>query len=516
VGTDTAQVYWGVAASGRNMSCQAAVRIIVAACTVVASVACSDGASPAGSAGAGGSAGSAAGSAGGSAGSAAGSAGLAAGSADSGGGVSDDPDPVITKSIRAALTALRYDADPPAADPSNRVGDDEGAQAFGHRLFFETALSGRLLERDNDGSTGTLGRAGEPGRVSCSGCHVPTAGFVDARSPHLQISLAALWARRRTPTLLEVAAEPLYNWDGRRDSIWGQAIGVMEAKGEFNSSRLFVAEQLFRLYRDQYESVFGAMPQLDDPNRFPQLEPVQAGCDEGPDDTAACRGKPGDKADYDGMTPQAQVEVTTVTVNAAKAIAAYVRQLRCGASRFEDWLAGDDQALSRSEQRGAALFVGRAGCSDCHSGPNLTDGKFHNVGLRPATVAVAFTDKDDRGAAAGLSLLVDDPLNSKGAFSDGDRGVLPDALGPELEGAFRTPTLRCITNQPSFMHTAQLATLEEVVDFFVRGGDPAGFPGENELKRLDLDAREQADLLAFLQALQGAGPGPDLSAPLPD
>ena len=154
--------------------------------------------------------------------------------------------------------------------------------------------------------------------------------------------------------------------------------------------------------------------------------------------------------------------------------------------------------------------MGRAGCSDCHSGSNLTDGKFHNVGLRPATVAVAFTDTDDHGAATGLPLLLADPLNSKGAFSDGDREVLPMALGAELEGAFRTPTLRCIKDQPSFMHTAQLATLDEVVDFFARGGDPAGFPGHSELMPLTLSAREQADLVAFLQALQGAGPAPDL------
>lgn len=479
-------------------------RVIAAACAVVAGIACSDRASNAGSAGGAGSAG------------AAGSAGspMAGGS---GGGVAEDPDPepVVTSAVRATLEGLRYDAGPPAKDPSNRVDLDADAEAFGHRLFFETGLSGRLLERDNDGSASTLGRAGEAGKVSCAGCHVPAAGFVDVRSPHRQISLAALWARRRTPTLLEVASAPLYNWDGRRDSIWGQAVGVMEAKGEFNSGRLFVAQQVFKLHKDEYEAVFGPMPRLDDAETFPQLDPLEAGCDEGPEETAACRGKPGDKADYDGLTARAQADVTTVTVNAAKAIAAYVRLLRCGSSRFEQWLDGDAEALSRSEQRGAALFAGSAGCTTCHSGPNLTDGKFHNVGLRPATVAVAFTDTDDRGAAAALPLLLDDPLNSKGEFSDGERDVLP-AAGTELEGAFRTPTLRCVSNQPSYMHTAQLATLDDVVDFFDRGGDPAGFPGKNELLPLNLSPRERADLVAFLQALQGPGPDAALIAPPTD
>ena len=124
---------------------------------------------------------------------------------------------------------------------------------------------------------GTLGKQGEAGRVSCAGCHVPQSGFVDTRSPHRQISLGAQWTARRTPTLLEVAFAPLYNWDGRRDSIWNQAIGVMESSKEFNSGRLFVAAQMFAAYRAEYEAMFGAMPPLDDAARFPALTPAAGG-----------------------------------------------------------------------------------------------------------------------------------------------------------------------------------------------------------------------------------------------
>src|SRR5262249_55540165 len=140
-----------------------------------------------------------------------------------------DPDPVFTAEERAALAKLHYDPAGPPQDPSNRVADDVKAAELGQRLFFEKGLSGKLLEGDNDGTSATLGQMGEAGRVSCAGCHVPESGFVDTRSPHHQISLAAQWTRRRTPTLLEVAFAPLYNWDGRRDSIWNQAIGVMES-----------------------------------------------------------------------------------------------------------------------------------------------------------------------------------------------------------------------------------------------------------------------------------------------
>jgi cytochrome c peroxidase len=420
--------------------------------------------------------------------------------------------------VRAALMTLHYDASPPPVDPSNRFDDDDQAALLGQKLFFERALSGPLLEGDNDGTGGTLGLRGEPGRVACADCHVPATGFVDTRSPHRQISLAAQWSKRRAPTLLESANLTLYSWDGRRDSIWGQSMGVMESDHEFNSSRLFIAEEIFRSRRADYEALFGAMPPLDDATRFPPLAPDQAGCREvqtRSGSTYPCRGKPGDGADYDGMAPGDQHDVTLVMVNVAKAISAYVRRLRCGPSRFDAWLDGDEASLSAGEQRGAALFVGKGQCVRCHSGSELSDGKFHDVGLAPASVAVAFTDSGDDGAADGIQALLADPLNTKGEFSDGDRGVLPDGAGPELVGAFRTPTLRCIAKQPSFMHTAQMKTLDAVVAFHARGGDsPGSYPGVNELSPLELTSDEQADLVAFLQALDGPGADPALqSAP---
>lgn len=420
----------------------------------------------------------------------------------------DDPEPVFTDEERALLAELRYD-DAPHTDPSNAYVSNAAARSFGHKLFFATDLSGPLVDRDNDGTTGTLGHAGDTGKIACASCHVPDANFVDTRSPHRQISLAAKWTPRRSPTLLDVAASPQFNWDGRRDTLWNQALGVIEASGEFNASRLFVAQQIFRVHRADYEAIFGPLPPLDDA-RFPQLTPATAGCDPGPAD-APCRGKPGD-ADFESMSVDDRTAVTRVAVNASKAIAAYVTQLRCGSGRFDAWLDGDDSALTRAERRGAALFVGRANCVGCHTGALLTDGAFHNVGLRPSTVATAFTDVDDRGAAVGIPDAHADPLNANGAFSDGPRGALP-AIGPELEGAFKTPTLRCISNQPSFMHTAQLRTLASVVDFFDRGGDGVGFPGTSEIAPLGLTERERADLVAFLSTLEGPGPSAELLAP---
>ena len=170
--------------------------------------------------------------------------------------------------------------------------------------------------------------------------------------------------------------------------------------------------------------------------------------------------------------------------------------------------------MSRLEkQRGALLFVGRAECVKCHTGPRLTDDAFHNVGLSPAVVAVAIQDTDDRGAAFGISEALKDPTSSAGPLSDGDRQRLPSSLGPELEGAFRTPGLRCNARHPSFMHTGQLRSVAQVVDFFDRGGDRAGhYPGTSELHALGLTEQQKTDLIAFLATLNGPGPETTLRA----
>jgi cytochrome c peroxidase len=407
-----------------------------------------------------------------------------------------------------ALRALRYSDEEPPRDLSNAYELDARAEVFGQRLFFEPRLSGPLTDADNDGSEISLGRKGEAGRVSCAGCHIPTSGFVDTRSRSQQVSLGARWTMRRTPQLSEVAFAGLYNWDGGRDSIWRQAVGVMESDREFNAGRLLVARKIYELHRGEYESIFGPMPEMSDHAQFPDLAPEESGCKVRPGLILECRGLPGDGAEYDAMTPEAQDAVTRVAVNVGKAMAAYVRQIRCGSSRFDAWIDGQEDALTETERRGADVFVGRGKCVDCHSGPRLSDQKFHNVGLKPAQVSIVVLDANDRGAAEGFEIAKGDPLNTKGTYSDGDPGTLPIDTSADLEGAFRTPTLRCIDRQPSFMHTAQLRSIEEVIDFFDRGGDPSGYPGINELKPLGLTVEEKADLAAFIRAL--AGPGPDV------
>jgi cytochrome c peroxidase len=393
----------------------------------------------------------------------------------------------------------------PPKDPTNRYGDDPRAAALGHKLFFDRRFSGPLLDKANNGTTGTLGERGEAGKVACASCHTPESkAFIDSRSPRRQLSLASGWTTRRTPTLLDVGQAKFLTWDGRSDTFFGQVFIPVESPVEFNSSRLFVAQQIKRLYRTEYEQIFGALPDF---ASYPALEPTDAGCAELPpgahqSDHRGCE-KPG----------HADQGVVRVVVNFGKAIHAYLRRLNCGRSRFDDWVEGDRDALTADEQAGAHLFVGKGGCDSCHSGPFLTDQRFHNVGLRGQLIPfTGINTKGDRGAAVGLASVRKDPLNSAGKYSDGNDGRLNDLPADESAtlGAFRTPSLRCVSRRPTFMHDGQFRSLEDVVRFFNRGGAKKGFIGTSEIRPRDLTDQEVQQLVGFLRALDGKGPDPAL------
>ncbi len=450
-----------------------------------------------------------------------GSAGAGGNGSGGGAGAAADTPPTLTPDERAALLALSPAGGlpAPAPDASNRFADDPKAASFGQKLFFDPLFAGKLLDGDNDGSTSTLGKKGDTGKVSCAGCHVPSDGFVDNRTLGGEISLAAGWGRRKAPSLLDVGQAKLLMWDGRHDALYNQPFGPIESPVEMNSSRLYVAEQIFARHRAEYEALFGPLPALDDAQRFPALSADRTGCQPKSLDTlTTCvgskHGMPGDAAEYDGLPVADQEAVTGVVVNVGKALGAYERLLSCGASRFDRWIYGETAALSNSEQRGAQLFVGAGKCVSCHSGPFLSDQKFHNVGLQPEIVAVVFIDDNDPGASSGLAAAIADPLNVRGKFSDGDDGRLPESVDVSATtGAFRTPALRCAAHRPSFMHTGHLKSLASVVSFFSRGGDLFGYPGKNELTPLSLTDQEQQDLAAFLAALDGPGPAMELLSP---
>ncbi|CAM5479485.1 Cytochrome c551 peroxidase OS=Afipia felis OX=1035 GN=ccp PE=4 SV=1 [Afipia felis] len=160
------------------------------------------------------------------------------------------------------------------------------------------------------------------------------------------------------------------------------------------------------------------------------------------------------------------------------ALATYERTIVAGEAPFDRWVMGDDNAISPEAKRGFALFNGKAHCSSCHSGPSFTDGSFQDI-----------------GSATG---------------GDIGRGHL-FPTSEKLQYAFKTPTLRDVANRGPYMHDGSVATLEDVIELYNRGGidRPSRSPS---IRPLSLTAGEKAELIAFLKTLSA----PSIEAPSPD
>ena len=158
----------------------------------------------------------------------------------------------------------------------------------------------------------------------------------------------------------------------------------------------------------------------------------------------------------------------------ANALASYVRTILSGNLPIDRYryAKGELDALSDRELQGLRIFRRKANCSVCHVGPNFTDERFHNTGI----------------AWRG------------GVLSDSGRYVVTGR--EEQLGAFKTPTLREVALTAPYMHDGSLATLEDVIEFYDRGGNANPYldPG---LRRLNLTDEEKEALLAFLRALSG-------------
>jgi cytochrome c peroxidase len=151
------------------------------------------------------------------------------------------------------------------------------------------------------------------------------------------------------------------------------------------------------------------------------------------------------------------------------ALATFERTIVSDQAPFDRWLAGDETAISESASRGFALFNGRANCAACHSGWAFTDASFHDIG----------SARDD----------------------DVGRGRLfPTSVA--LQYAFKTPTLRDVARRAPYMHDGSVATLEDVIALYDRGGIERPSRAE-EIHPLGLTGDEKADLIAFLQTLNG-------------
>lgn len=167
--------------------------------------------------------------------------------------------------------------------------------------------------------------------------------------------------------------------------------------------------------------------------------------------------------------------------NIAKAIAAFERTVLSGNAPYDRFKAGDKSALSEAAQRGLKVFVGKGHCSACHAGPNFSDDAFHNVGVSINAV------KPDLGRYEVTKVVGD-------------------------KGSFKTPTLREIARTAPYMHDGTMATLEEVVEHYDKGGT-ANAQLDEEIFPLKLTAQEKADLVTFMKEGLSSPDYPNIAPP---
>ena len=128
---------------------------------------------------------------------------------------------------------------PVPADPSNRVADDPRAVELGRTIFADTRFSA-------------------DGKVACATCHLPDRQFQD----DLGLGKGVGTTGRRTMPIAGMAYSPFLFWDGRKDSLWSQALGPMESPVEHGGDRTQYAHLIAAAYRTPYEALFGPLPNL--------------------------------------------------------------------------------------------------------------------------------------------------------------------------------------------------------------------------------------------------------------
>jgi cytochrome c peroxidase len=204
--------------------------------------------------------------------------------------------------------------------------------------------------------------------------------------------------------------------------------------------------------------------------------------------------------------------VNRILVNYGKSIEAYLRHLVSRNAPFDRYVAGDRDAISRNAKLGLKVFVGKANCVQCHNTPLFSDDDFHSIGLHIDTKLSPHADPNEVGRAANQALIcnpaiADGDFNVNGHFSDDpatkrDGNFCSQTIPP---GLWRTKGLRQVAETGPYFRDGQGATLDDVINFYDRGGDPAGtfLGGPKEIRPLHLTGAEKEALKEFLKTLTG-------------
>lgn len=354
-------------------------------------------------------------------------------------------------------------------DPSNQYQRDTQAISLGSKLFFDKRLSAN-------------------GEISCSSCHQPNISFSDGLPQARGLRIGA----RNTPSLLGVSHQQWLFWDGRKDSVWSQALGPIENPDEHNLSRVSLIKKLFaiELYRDEYTAIFGDSPSVETLSSWPP-EASPAG-----DLKSLKRWK--------SLPIEDRKYINRIFSNIGKALAAYESTLEFPVSRFDLFINELSQtepvsvelSLSAREQQGLKLFIGKGACMSCHLSPVLSNQAFQNIGTG--------TPGKDMGRSQVAEAQRWDEFNCLGEYSDAPADACKDlkymnSNRHDLSGSFKVPSLRNVSKTGPYMHDGRFQSLEQVVAHYAN--PPSQEQTGHHLPAIQLDEAEQALLAEFLKAL---------------
>ncbi len=250
---------------------------------------------------------------------------------------------------------------------------------------------------------------------SCMSCHAPGAGYGDGMATF--VGFEGFVGPRNSPTIINSGYYNENFWDGRAGSLEEQALGPIQSEVEMNQNldELVVELNAVPTYVEMFSNVFND-----------------------------------------------QISADTI----GKALAAFERTIVVTDTAFDRYLQGEEDAISAEAKEGMKLFVGKAGCISCHSGPLLADQNYHNLGM------------------------------------GGDDGRFAVTGNEEDKGKFRTSGLRGVAHTAPFMHDGSLETLTDVIKYYNQGGgdDANKSPLMNPL---NLTESEEKALVAFLDSLSG-------------
>jgi cytochrome c peroxidase len=348
-------------------------------------------------------------------------------------------------------------------DPLNPLTEEK--VDLGKLLFFETGLA-----------TDAIKEAGL-GTYSCSTCHIAEAGFRPGKAQGIADGGEGFG----------IAGEKrVRNTDYEEDELDVQSARPL--------SMLNVAFSTNTMWNGQFgatgvnigtEDVWDDIP--DTETNFLGYEGIEAQNIEGMHThrmlvTKDLTDEYGYTPMFDAAFPEVSEEDRYNNVTASLAISAFIRTLFPNKAPFQEWLKGNENAMTVSEKKGALLFFGKAKCTACHNGQGLNALEFHAIGV------------NDMYQIASFNATANDRRNKgRGGFTG----------NPDDNYKFKVPQLYNMKDTPFYFHGASKRSIREVVEYFNNAiPENPNIPEEQISPRfvsLGLDDTEIDHLVSFLE-----------------